>query len=240
MGARRIFGLVIFLAVGWFVGTGIGASDHVDELDAILHEAADLTGVLAFSSPETPGHLVLIMDVHPFARSGSKFSEEVIYNFRLRSVDQVGSGGKVEVVLRDGDEHRISCRFSGDPQVMTCHAGSGVVTEVQVDDLGGGSSPDDLRAFAGLRSDPFFMDIPGYLETIALQSAVDYLPDHLQAYYDSSPPGEPPRVFRFSGKNTGQNTNILSLVLEVDAAAVFGPQAGPIFAVSAETLQLNS
>ncbi len=41
-------------------------------------------------------------------------------------------------------------------------------TKVAVNDTGGGPSA-DLRVFAGLRSDPFFMDIPGYLATVVVQ-----------------------------------------------------------------------
>lgn len=241
MDALRKYGVALVVACGLALGMGmrIGASDHVDELDAILHEAADLTGLMAFTSPERPGHLVLVMDLHPFATKGSKFAEGVVYNFRLREVETVGAEGKIDVKLRPKDEHEISCRFAGDPQVMTCNAGSGIETQVSVDDTSGGPS-EDLRVFAGLRSDPFFMDIPGYLETIALQTAVDYMPEKLRKHYDGSPPGEPPRVFRFSGKNTGQNTNVLSLIAEVNVEAVFGSGAGPVFAVSIETLRAGS
>ncbi len=239
MDVFRTYGMALLLIGGLALGLGIGASDHVDELDLILHEAADLTGLLAFTSPERPGHLVLIMDVHPFAKEGSKFAEDVVYNFRLREVDSVGAGGMIDVALRATEEHRISCRFAGDPQVATCTAGSEIETQVTVDDTSGGPS-EDLRVFAGLRSDPFFMDIPGYLATIALQGAVDHLPEELRKHFDDSPADAPPGVFRFSGKNTGQNTNVLSLVAEVNVENVFGPEAGPIFAVSSETLRADS
>lgn len=228
------FSLAMLLSVG--IAPGAIASDHLDALNTILDESADVTGLMAFTSPENPDRLVLIMDVHAIASKRAKFSKDVTYRFQLRSVKQVGEAGKIDVVL-DPKPLWLACALTDDESSMSCRSNTGVSTSAALDELSGGSSP-DLRLFAGLRSDPFFMDIPGYLETYALQKAVDLMPPELEAYFDDVAPGETaPRVFRFTGKNSADGGNVLSIVAEIDVAKVFGPEVGPMFAVAAATVE---
>jgi hypothetical protein len=83
--------------------------------------------------------------------------------------------------------------------------------DFRVDDEAGGEGA-GIRAFAGLRWDPFFMDAPAALQTIATQELRFTEPGAI--YLD--------------GKD------VLSLVVELDCNAAFG-HAGPV-AVVAETL----
>jgi hypothetical protein len=47
---------------------------------------ADITDAYAFPSPEVPGRLVLVMNTLPFAPPSARFSDGLIYRFRLRPV----------------------------------------------------------------------------------------------------------------------------------------------------------
>src|ERR1700676_4614651 len=61
-------------------------SDHVSGPRAIADPVADITDVYAFPCPQGPQHLVLIMNVFPFAGPLALFSDAIIYRIRLRSV----------------------------------------------------------------------------------------------------------------------------------------------------------
>lgn len=239
-------GLILLLSLS--IESGVEASDHLDALYTLGNESADITALMAFTSPERPGYLVLILDAHANAhpkaspegskRAPSVFSDNVSYNFRLRTVESAGSDGKIDVELKDTQELRISCHLD-DSQSMSCETSSGISTTVAINDESGGTSS-DLLVYAGLRSDPFFMDIVGYFDTFTLQRAVALLPPDMRSFFDEPPPDETtPRVFRFTGTNTVEGANVLSIVAEVNVAEVFGPEAGPVFAVSAETMQIS-
>src|SRR4029079_16374936 len=62
---------------------------------ALAEPIADITDVYAFPSPENPGHLVLVVNTLPFAPPDGRFSDGLIYRFRIRPLtlrsDPVGS-----------------------------------------------------------------------------------------------------------------------------------------------------
>jgi Domain of unknown function (DUF4331) len=61
-------------------------SDHISGPRALAEPVADITDAYAFPSPERPGHLVLVMNTLPFAPPSARFSDGLIYRFRLRPV----------------------------------------------------------------------------------------------------------------------------------------------------------
>ena len=60
-------------------------SDHISGPRAIADPVTDITDVYAFPCPESPRHLVLIMNVFPYAGPSALFSDAVIYRLRVRS-----------------------------------------------------------------------------------------------------------------------------------------------------------
>src|ERR671912_2317966 len=194
-------------------------SDHISGPRALADPIADITDLYAFPSPERPDHLVLVMNTLPFAQPHDLFSDGLLYRFRLRPLapDPVNGGAAPFVV--DGDEVVVDCVFS-DPtatdvshqleQEATCHVSTGRSATCRVGDPRGGSAP-GVRVFAGLRWDPFIMDAPAALKTIATGRL---------AFTD-------PGAIYLDGKN------VLSLVVEVDTS-LLGP--APLVGVVAETL----
>ena len=194
------------------------ASDHIDGLKTALDNAADLTDVFTFTSPRDPSKLVLIMDVHGIAFSGSKFSNAVDYKFRIRPIDNA------QTLAPSADprkEQTVVCSFTGwlliPNQRATCKFNFGNATETISFDTrspnfkaGGSGEQNGIKVFAGVRSDPWFLDLAKTLKFNASQPV----------------PAGP-------GVNGLHGQNVLSIVVEVDKQRL----AGPLLAVTAQTVR---
>jgi Domain of unknown function (DUF4331) len=193
-------------------------SDHISGPRALAEPIADITDVYAFPSPERPGHLVLVLNTLPFAKPSDLLSDGLLYRFRLRPLTASAPSDPAPFAVRAG-EFVFDCVFSppvgadgGQPveQEGTCNTPAGETVSFRVNDEQGGSGH-GVRVFAGPRWDPFIMDAPAALKTIATGKL---------AFTD------PGSIF-LDGKN------VLSLVVEVDSALLDGAE---LVGVVAETL----
>jgi hypothetical protein len=193
-------------------------SDHISGPRAIAHPITDITDMYAFPSPERPGRLVLVLNSMPHADPAARFSDGLIYRFRLRAVTPAADG-PAAVFAVGTDELTIGCTFSpavsgegNDPSTQEgrCVTSTGEEVVFAVDDERGGHD-NGLRVFAGPRSDPFFLDLDGLRDMFKNQRL----------------------TFTDPGPNGLAGHNVLSIVVDVDAAAMLG--AGPLLAVVAET-----
>jgi uncharacterized protein DUF4331 len=137
-------------------------SDHFSGPAVMGDPAVDITDFYAFPSPERSGNLVLIMDAFPLATSQSFFSDVVTYRFRLRPLTASGSG-----VTPGAAEYAIDITFSDVPEGTSVQKGNVVTSDGRearfvVDEP---FERDGLRIFAGLVSDPFFMDVEAAIRT---------------------------------------------------------------------------
>ena len=192
-------------------------SDHISGPRALADPIADITDLYAFPSPAQPQNLVLVMNTLPFAQPGDVFSDGLIYRFRLRPLTRAVPG---DTGRRSPPPTTNSCSTASSPlrpaarrtpptagYLHPHRRGNG---SFQVGDLGGGSGP-GMRAFAGVRWDPFIMDAPAALKTIATQKL---------AFTD-------PGAIYLDGKD------VLSLVVEIDTDVLGGAS---LIGVVAETL----
>jgi hypothetical protein len=179
---------------------------------------ADITDVYAFPSPERPGHLVLVLNTLPFAKPSDLLSDGLVYRFRLRPLTASAQSDPVPFAVR-AREFVFDCVFSppvgsdGGQRVEqegTCTTPAGETVSFRVNDEPGGSGH-GVRVFAGPRWDPFIMDAPAALKTIATGKL---------AFTD------PGSIF-LDGKN------VLGLVVEIDSALLDGAE---LVGVVAETL----
>ena len=85
-------------------------SDHVSGPRAIGDPVADITDVFAFPSPESPQHLVLVMNVFPFAGLSACFSDAIIYRIRLRPV-AIAATGRAATFAVGADEVTFDFTF---------------------------------------------------------------------------------------------------------------------------------
>ena len=195
-------------------------SDHNSGSRALADPVVDITDVYAFPSPEQPGLLVLVLNVFPSAEPAALFSDAVDYRFRLRPVTIPRETAAAFAVGET--EYIVSCRFAGPvehqagsplTQEGTCTASTGQTVSFRVNDEQGGKAH-GLRAFAGRRMDPFFFDGVRAAQTIMTRQLAFVSPGDSRQY----------------------RQNVLSVVVELDIATIFGADAGPLFAVVGETM----
>ena len=191
-------------------------SHHISGPRAVAEPIADITDLYAFPSPERHGSLVLVLNTLPFAPPTARFSDALIYRFRLRKLIPGGGAAQAPFSPAD-DEFVIDCVFStpdpgeGGEQHCTCTLPGGDTVTVKVND-DRGSAVRGTRLFAGPRWDPFILDAPAMLKTIATGTL---------AFTD-------PGSIYLDGKN------VLGLVVEIDCATVLGDLE--FVGVAAETL----
>ena len=194
-------------------------SHHISGPRAVAEPIADITDLFAFPSPEREGWLVLVLNTLPFAPPSAVFSDGLIYRFRLRPL--ASNAGDNGAPFAPAEEELVfDCVFSepvsqegadAPKQEGLCLVPRGEPVAFRVHDERG-TATDGVRVFAGLRWDPFILDAPAALKTVATGEL---------AFTD-------PGSIYLDGKN------VLSLVVEIDCARVLGK--GGLFGVVAETL----
>jgi hypothetical protein len=182
-------------------------SDHISGPRAIADPVIDITDVYAFPCPESPRHLVLIMNIFPYAGPSALFSDAVIYRLRVRSVS-IASGGRVFDVAADESVFDFTFTVA---QEGRCTLPNGNVVAIRVNDEQGAAGK-GVRIFAGQRSDPFFLDGPMAERTIATRQL----------------------AFKAVGSDRLYGKNVLGIVLRLEWPTLL--KGGPLFAVVGETL----
>lgn len=136
-----------FLLLILWLGLAQGA-DHIDSPAAVNDPLADLLDYYAFVNPNDPDEVILALTVVPFAAGASQFSDAIVYHFFFEDDDGVTA--------------RIDCAVSSE-QIITCSGPQDRSVSARVGEIG---SSDGLRLFAGLREDPFFLDLEAFRETL--------------------------------------------------------------------------
>jgi len=147
-------------------------ADHLDApglMSPGMDARLDITDVYAFQKPPNPKRSILVMNVNPLAPTlATSFNTDAVYqinvdtdgdartdiSFRIRFSD-TERGGQVATVRRQTGEDARGRGGSGEVIIRNAPVSFGsrpVVTE---------SEP--YRFFAGIRSDPFFFDLLGFL-----------------------------------------------------------------------------
>lgn len=196
-------------------------SDHFSGPRALAGPSGDISDVYAFPSPKRPGHLSLVMCVRPLAAPDTSFSDAIVCRLRLRPLE-IEDDSKSFTFGPEESELGFAVSFdapqpgaNGTRPVQDGYviAPSGETARLRVDEEEG-ARLDGLRVYAGLCSDPFFLDLAAYLESITTGRL----------------------AFRTPGQNFATNFNALGIVLEVDCAALLRASRGPIFGVVGETV----
>ena len=200
------------------------ASDHLDSPSVIADPRADIGDIYAWMSPDAE-RLNLVMTI-----VGHSFSSGISYAFHIDSARAVGERGTSTDLV---------CTFAGAD--FTCQAG-GISAAGKIGDEQGASSSDGrLKAFAGLRDDPFFNNVRG---TRDMYNAVSSALSNGATYDAGGCPRLSPAVAldvrkRWQRTDGGPGTNFLkgwtsaSIVLSVDKRLLV--KSGPLLAAWAVT-----
>jgi hypothetical protein len=196
-------------------------SDHFSGPRALAGPAGDIADIYAFPSPERPGQLVLAMTVLPLAGPDAFFSDAIVCRFRLRPL-AIEADRPAFAYGPEESELVFSCTFE-EPrpgaggampvQDGVCTSPFGETARFRVHDERGGHEG-GLRLYAGLCSDPFFIDLPAYLESLKTGRL----------------------AFKEQGQNSLAGANALGVVVEVDCGPLLRRTGTPLLGVVGETV----
>ena len=195
-------------------------SDHFSGPRALAGPAGDICDMYAFPSPERPGHLVLAMTVLPLAGPDAFFSDAIVCRFRLRPLT-IEADRPAFAYGPEESELVFSCTFEeprpdADGRLVqdgVCTSPFGETARFRVRDQRGGREG-GLRVYAGLRSDPFFIDLPAYLESLKTGRL----------------------AFKEQGQNSLTGANALAVVVEIDCGPLLRRAGTPLLGVVGETV----
>lgn len=197
-------------------------ADHADSPSVLADPASDITDVFAWMNDDNT-HLNLVMDVFPFADASSRFSDSVQYVWYVQSGPEFGNTQQTTQVI---------AQFNSD-QTIELWVGDHYVTGDASSEAGLGD--DTVRVFAGLRNDPFFMNLTGFLNAADTVANADLTG---VTFVDGCPELDEGTVNTLLGQlTTGGDTlagaNVLSIVVRIDKTLVNG--GGDVLSVHAQT-----
>jgi hypothetical protein len=132
------------------VGIKLRAADHADSPAAAAAPDADITDVFAWMSPDA-GKVDLVMDWFPNAPATSKLAANVLFVFHVNS--------KATFAATAATETTVICGFDASEN-LSCWVGTAdYVTGAKGTTLT--STSGKVKAFAGIKDDPFFLNGAG-------------------------------------------------------------------------------
>lgn len=197
--------LQLFTAVLVLGNSAALATDHIDGSNTVYDPSVDLTDLYAFTTDENDPKLVLILNAVTAAMAKLP-SPEAYFNIFLAAADENpdASGYQLSTEL----PYQISCVWLNEQ--ISCQFPSGRLLEVALDEI---TPPAAIRVFAGLRSDPFYLNGRWAME---LQSG------------SVIPPA-------FSS-NSIENLNVYGIVIEIDLDELPDALSEGVIAVGAEVM----
>lgn len=209
------------------------AADHRDgSMEGVQKEEnipADINDVFAFIDNDK---VILGMTVFPAATVNAKFSDAVVYVFRIHRHASFGaaSDGSTDVFCSFEEDQTASCWINQDTDYANGDAS---------DQAGLESELGKFRVFAGLRADPFYFNLDGFN---AARTAVFNAFGGVGLNLNGCPIidaafGEAARgllVTTSQDDNFFANLNTLAIVIEADKD-LFVDDASPIMSVHAAT-----
>ncbi len=234
--SKTLLGAGALAVLALSVGTARYAkgSDHAGTVvTAQTRPGTDLSDLHIFPSPTNPNNVVLAMSVHPLIPAGTasgavSFDPGVLYQFKIDN-----TGDNIEDLV-------IQARFTGSGASQRVYiAGpvkptrTGVITQAETPygttgTFGQVFSPTaNVKVFAGMRSDPFFID---------LSQLFAILPDRADPL-NATPKTDPakantPQVLSFRPPGQAQdflaNYNVLAIVVELPKSQLISAGTGKI------------
>ena len=200
------------------------ASDHQDTPEVELHPRLDINDVYAFPGANA-NRIALVLTTSspltPAASAGAVFDPDILYQIK---VDNTGDGVE-DLVLQftfdgDGAGQQVTLRGPVAPvqtgRVNTI-VSSGTTVSGPINSTLGSSA--GVQVFAGLRDDPFYIDLEQFFRII---------PDRAPVQGPLSKIGPKPEAsaFRNPGIDFLRDINALGIVVELPESMLLAPNSG--------------
>jgi hypothetical protein len=200
------------------------ASDHQDTPEVELHPRLDINDVFAFPG-SNPNRVALVLTTSspltPAASVGATFDPDILYQIK---VDNTGDGVE-DLVLQftfdgEGSAQRVTMHGPVAPdqtgRLNTIVSGGPTMTGSINSVLG---AADGVQLFAGLRDDPFYIDLEQFFKI---------LPDRAPVEGPLSKIGPKPEAsaFRNPGVDYLRGINALGIVVELPESMLLAADAG--------------
>lgn len=195
-------------AVSVAVSVAVMSADHAESPGADADPAGDLADIFIFPSPEAANKMVgaITFGGRPAPRSridGSFYCDtNVLYTLNIDRANAAGAFDNVpdiKVFVRFARSNPDTCGVQLENVPGAGGTFSGSIEQVF-------SSPSGIRAFAGLRNDPFFFDAEGYNAMVASFAAPGQSGDPVGAFGLGTRPRRDSFAFR----------NVSAVVFEMD------------------------
>ena len=213
---RALAGLAALVAVA-AIGVGVArASDHQDTALVELNPKMDMSDVYAFPG-SAADRIALVLNSSPLLTPaqapGASFDPDILYQFKIDNTGDAKEDRVIQVIFRGtGASQTVEVRGPLAPPVQgammnTLAAADPVVTGPinQVLGTAGG-----IQVFAGVREDPFFLDLEQFLRILPDRKPVT---GPLSQIPDNSAAG----TFRTAATAVDalKGSNLLSIVIEL-------------------------
>ena len=203
-------------------GAGIGvarASDHQDNPLVELNPAMDMTDVYAFPG-STPDRIALVMDswafITPSQATTTSFDPNLLYQFKIDNTGDAREDRVIQVLFKGtGASQTVEVRGPIAPPVVGAMnnqvSSSTPVVSGPVNQVLG--TPGGMQVFAGVREDPFFIDLEQFFRIV---------PDRKPSTGQLSKLPDTPSASSFRPASSAvdfvKGFDVLSLVIELPAS----------------------
>lgn len=218
--------LLVLAGVGTVLISEALGSDHQDTPEVELSPRMDINDVYALPG-SGDDRIVLIMTtsspITPAQSSTASFDPNLLYQFKIDNTGDAVEDLVLQVTFeRSGADQRVVVRGPVAPPVAgTANRVSGTAAAVDgpVETILG--TPSDMQVFAGLRDDPFFLDLEQFFRIIPDRKPVTGPLSQLPSTPTAS-------SFRNPGVDYLRGVNTLAIVIELPEAQLTGGGSGRI------------
>lgn len=208
--ARRIAGLLALGASTILVANAVLASDHQDTPEVELNPRMDINDVYAFPGASADRITLVMTTSSPIAGTSASFDSNLLYQIKVDRTGDAVEDLVFQVTFDDavGAAQRYSIRGPVAPEMTGTRAmliDAGPLVRGQVGSVASGAN--GIQAFAGLRADPFVIDLEQFFNIV---------PDRRPSTGPLSGPSTPTASqFRNPGVDLLRPFNALAIVIEL-------------------------
>lgn len=208
--ARRIAGLLALGASTILVANAVLASDHQDTPEVELNPRMDINDVYAFPGAAADRITLVMTTSSPIAGTSASFDPNLLYQIKVDRTGDAVEDLVFQVTFDDavGAAQRYSIRGPVAPEMTGTRAmliDAGPLVRGQVGSVASGAN--GIQAFAGLRADPFVIDLEQFFNIV---------PDRRPSTGPLSGPSTPTASqFRNPGVDLLRPFNALAIVIEL-------------------------